>query len=1035
MINMLSLDFDLQNVDKKTLPYGYPASNSEILRLTMFREVAMKLSLLLRLVFVFFASVAFAIPQYTPNRVWLRITPAFSENTPQLEDGTILAPVGNPKIDEILTRYNVTALLPLIPHDPISKRNRYFYEYNLYRDYKIVIDPKQTKLSREEDLWALAAELKLSNAVDDASPIPFRTVSYQPNDWALNGQNSWGIDSCHGKQAWDLQRGDSTILAVTIDTGVNFLHPDLVQNIQINSAEDIDHDDQFTTADNNGIDEDNNGYIDDVIGYDFVSYTLTDETPAVGEEYGPRDNSPGDVHGHGTHVIGSIAARTDNSLGVSAASFNVKTICLRAGFAWLSGTTLRGSGTDEDFVPAIHYAVNRGARIISISFGGSGTFQPYQDEINYARANNCLMFAAAGNNNSQTMSYPAAYTNMLAVAALGTGNVRASFSNYGTWVDISAPGVSIWSTMANNTYHANDYLAWSGTSMASPTAASVAALVLSRRPGMTDDELESYLLTTAHNIDAENPTYVGRLGVGIIDAYAAVLAVPTSEIALQTGNGGESWPIGSSQSIQWSTYSPITAFRIELNRNYPSANWENLYTGTLASNSYNWMVTGPTTTTARFRILNIEDLTQGDTSNANFTIYSPAILSVVPNPIVQTIVTGDTLRTVVTLTNTGGSALTATLPDTGTTVAYRRSTDVGGPTFNWIDATSGSIGISGDDQLGGPYTLPFNFPFYGGQFNQVWMCTNGWLSLTATNDSSYSNSPLPSNAHNAFLAVFWDDLLVQSPGVMYVFMDEANGRAVFSWDGIRRYASGTSLNFQAILYADGRVLYQYGTMSGTLNSATIGMQNETRTRHLTVLHNTTVPANHAILFQQTIPFNIPSQTTFSIPAGGSTNLSIFWDARNRAVGAQFVGSLDFTGNALNMPLSVPLTMNVIQPIIPAVPEQLAITVVDGVTRRLDWQAVRTDNFGELLIQPPTYRVEESSTPEVTDSWTALTTQSDTTTTITVMEVPYRYYRVIAVLGDATDYVGNGTIQQAFRRTAIYRFAPAEPIHLVTEPKK
>ncbi len=346
-----------------------------------------------------------------------------------------------------------------------------------------------------------------------------------PNDFAL--YNMWGLAKMHCPEAWDVQSSGSEIIITTIDTGCKITHSDLAQNIRVNPGEDLNGNGIWDPTDNNGVDDDGNAYIDDLVGWDFVSHTPDTARWAEGEEYAPADNLVyPDIHGHGTHVMGTASARTNNGAGVAAASWNVKALPLRAGYAWIDGGgTLRGSGFTDDFAAAVAYATENGARIISISFGGSGVDPAYEVALQYARDNNVLVFASAGNSNNTNLVYPAAYPHVISVAATDSTDHKASFSTFGTWVDVCAPGVYIWSLQPNNFYRPNDYAAWNGTSMASPNAASVAALVLSYAPQLTDDQLQNLIVSTCDNIDALNPTYAGQLGTGRVNAFAALTAL------------------------------------------------------------------------------------------------------------------------------------------------------------------------------------------------------------------------------------------------------------------------------------------------------------------------------------------------------------------------------------------------------------------------------------------------------------------------------------------------------------------------------
>ncbi|MCB2198123.1 S8 family serine peptidase [bacterium] len=370
----------------------------------------------------------------------------------------------------------------------------------------------------------IATQLSKNAEVLDFQLLEAASAHYIPDD--MNNFNMWGLTRMQLPMAWDLQTGTDGILVSTIDTGCNLGHEDLSANIFVNWGEDVNEDGVIDQADENGVDDDGNGYADDFYGYDFVSHTYEPYGMIEGEDYAPRDNHVfPDVHGHGTHVAGSMAASTDNNVGVAAASFNVTQMPLRAGFAIEDGGDIYGIGYDDDFAPAVAYAAEMGARVISISFGGTGFWQGYQDAINYARSLGCVIFASAGNDNYSVLTYPAAYENVVAVAASDVNDERAWFSNFGNWIDITAPGVDIWSTMSNNVWHPVDYISWNGTSMASPNAASVAALILSANPGLSPSEVETILFESADNIDADNPGYEGQLGWGVVNAYNALMSM------------------------------------------------------------------------------------------------------------------------------------------------------------------------------------------------------------------------------------------------------------------------------------------------------------------------------------------------------------------------------------------------------------------------------------------------------------------------------------------------------------------------------
>ncbi|MBZ0264497.1 S8 family peptidase, partial [bacterium] len=356
----------------------------------------------------------------------------------------------------------------------------------------------------------------------------------EPNDY--NYRNMWGLDAMFLPDAWDIHHGYSTVIISTIDTGCRIDHPDLAANMYINPGEDVNQNGFWDEEDNNGADDDFNGKVDDIVGWDFVSYQVNDHEEAIGEEYGPPDNEifP-DVHGHGTHVAGTAAAVTNNDVGVASASWNVKSLPLRAGFAWIDDhDRIQGSGYWDDFADGVQYATDMGARVISISFGGSEGAGVFENALQYARDNNVLVFSSAGNSDNDDPSYPAYYPTVLAVAAVEQNETKWVFSNFGEWIALSAPGSAIWSTMSNNEYHGSDYASWSGTSMASPNAAAVAGLLLNYNPFLTDDEIEDIMLATCVNLDEIDPEFAGLLGAGRVNAHDALEATPEMELPAPT---------------------------------------------------------------------------------------------------------------------------------------------------------------------------------------------------------------------------------------------------------------------------------------------------------------------------------------------------------------------------------------------------------------------------------------------------------------------------------------------------------------------
>ena len=297
--------------------------------------------------------------------------------------------------------------------------------------------------------------------------------------------------------AWGIVKGSQgNVIVAVVDGGTDWDHQDLLDNVWENPGE----------IPGNGIDDDNNGFIDDIHGWNFSN----DSNDPTGNPATPQSAA------HGTHVAGTTAGVTNNGTGISSISWNATLMPINAAHPTSDRLILHG-------YDGIVYAAANGADIVNCSWGGAGAPSNFeQDVIDFAYQQGTLVVAAAGNagiNNDITPHYPSNYDKVLSVGAVNrNSDFKASFSNYGVTVDVFAPGVNITSTTPNNTYQGG----WGGTSMASPMAAGLAALVKTQSPGMTVDELREQMRVTSVNIDAANPSYSGLLGKGRIDALKSV---------------------------------------------------------------------------------------------------------------------------------------------------------------------------------------------------------------------------------------------------------------------------------------------------------------------------------------------------------------------------------------------------------------------------------------------------------------------------------------------------------------------------------
>ncbi|NBX75355.1 MAG: hypothetical protein EBQ92_02285 [Proteobacteria bacterium] len=337
------------------------------------------------------------------------------------------------------------------------------------------------------DILAIVAALNEVESVDYAAPNGILKVSAVPNDPQFRNQAD--LNNIQAERAWDLTTGSHDVLVGIIDTGVDYRHPDLVQNIWTNVGEtgiDIEGNDKRT----NGVDDDNNGYVDDVHGYDFFN----------------NDNDPMDDMGHGTHVAGTIGASGNNGIGITGLNWNV-------GIVPLKFIGADGSGSEADAVKAIEYATMMDIPITNNSWGGLGYNQVLKEAIRAYGEKGGLFVAAAGNNsvdNDVVNCFPANYEldNIISVAAVDNQDNKPAFSNWGSQkVHIAAPGVDILSLAVSGS---GETLArMSGTSMAAPHVTGAAALIKSVYPNSDYRDLKSRILFGGDPIpQLLSPTYV-----------------------------------------------------------------------------------------------------------------------------------------------------------------------------------------------------------------------------------------------------------------------------------------------------------------------------------------------------------------------------------------------------------------------------------------------------------------------------------------------------------------------------------------------
>ena len=482
-----------------------------------------------------------------------------------------------------------------------------------------------------------------------------------PNDqYYTNSFNSgqWALFQIDAPLAWDISTGSSDIVVAVTDNAINISHPDLVNKM--------------------------------VPGWDAVD----------------NDNDPSPCGGndgfHGSHVSGIVGAESNNNIGVASIGYNVSIMPVKIGDCNTGSLT---SGYD-----GIIWAADNDADVINMSWGGGGSSTYGQNVCSYAWNLGTILIAAAGNDGTNQQFYPAAYDDVVAVASTTTGDSKSSFSQYGTWVSISAPGSSILSTDDGSSYQVTQ-----GTSMASPLVAGLVGLMISHAPSASPQQVVDCLLSTAENIDAANSNYIGQLGAGRINAYQALLCMNQFTYSLDAGVSSIQNPIGPVCSagvdpqIVLTNYGANTISNVDIEYQIDAG----------AVSVFNW--TG--------------NLTQGQSTTITLPTQLPGAgshsltaTSVNPNGAVDqnaannseianfTIVANGQIADLTILTDCYGSEITWQIDEDGTGITMAS----GGP---YADVTGGETNVENVCLASGCYVFIINDSYGDGLYGSQWTCT------------------------------------------------------------------------------------------------------------------------------------------------------------------------------------------------------------------------------------------------------------------------------------------------------------------------
>ncbi len=363
-------------------------------------------------------------------------------------------------------------------------------------------------------------------------------LQYTPNDDSLAQQ--WYHRFIQSEKAWDISRGAPNVKVGVIDTGLDFDHPEFQGQLWINALEDANGNGSFEPwpsdsifqglpGDFDGIDGDGNGFVDDVVGYDFTDQPRS----PFGGDFLFEDPYPLDDNVHGTAVSGVIHAKENNGLGIAGLAPRCKLMVLRA-FA------LSGGGEDDDIARAIVYAADNGVNVLNLSFGDNYPSQMMHEAIIYAYNKGVVLVASAGNGNGDKLHYPSGFDEVISVSA-STANLATDFeslwplSGYGLNTDLCAPGSNILTTSLveeNAQGQVSQFFRIQGTSFSAPLVSGAAALLISQRGPLSPQQIRGILTSTADNITQDGEGWNHFTGAGRLNVFKALRAAGTSRVQI-----------------------------------------------------------------------------------------------------------------------------------------------------------------------------------------------------------------------------------------------------------------------------------------------------------------------------------------------------------------------------------------------------------------------------------------------------------------------------------------------------------------------
>jgi subtilisin family serine protease len=612
--------------------------------------------------------------------------------------------------------------------------------------------------------------------VEYAERVPAVYQEAIPNDEFYAGI-MYHLPQIQAEEAWDIHKGEDGVEQIVVgvcDTGIDWKHPDLANNIYNRLGEDADGDGVTMLWDGtewvmdpddlNGIDDDNNGYIDDLIGWNMIA-----------DASGTENNDPMDPpsRGHGSHVSGLAAGVTNNETGIASISWNVKVFATSHGYSGDNGVSVYRA------YDGLVYLADNGADIINASWGGGGFSQGAEEVIRYISGVGALFVSSAGNGDDGAggmtgfdLAYPSSYPGCISVASVDRNDFKAWYSTFGWGVDISAPGGNHQPGLISTVPYGNGYDYYSGTSMASPVAAGMFALVKSYYPDWTNEQLINQVIGTSDDIERFNTFYGPWLGAGRINAYQALIqqdvSVPnTMELAL--------WDVSSSNPAaqDWVMEPGESTDLSFVIRSYTHVLSDSAVTFTLVSNDPDILVSNASILDTIFAddYSTVDPFTVTIAEGAN-TESSPLYLVIEPQS--AEVLTGDSLRfdLLMNTTSVGTNFLDLNLV----------FGDVHTSTVTLSNSASTPVSISAGAWSTDPNSLLWHVDSYNAYEGNSWWCGNQHIGGYTNSTIQYLDLPILdlSGSSNPILTFKLD----------YSTEDPAGAEAPYDgWDGANVWIS------------------------------------------------------------------------------------------------------------------------------------------------------------------------------------------------------------------------------------------------------